>query len=97
MIKRSKKDSSDFRWSDECGMCGELVDDNNWNEIEEDCAIYCNNSDWDISGGTCWEQRVCEDVPEMLAWLYYGFDCAGCIPDEETGECCCVNEDFLDP
>lgn len=73
-----------------CGLCLEIVDGNNWNEIEEDRAIYCSNSDWVIPGGTCWEKRVVEDTPEMEPWLWLAFECDGCSPGNDQ-ECVCTN------
>lgn len=87
-----------------CGFCDELIylNDGNWKLIEEysrgdeEDIFYCHNEEWDIEGGTCWQKRVVIDFPEMEPWLWYGFGCAGCEGDE-NGECCCTNEDFLDP
>ncbi len=79
-----------FKWSNRCGACGEIVDSDNWNEIKEDCAIYCHNVDWSIPGGSCWEQRVIEDFPECKELLHYGFNCDGCQVDS-NGECTCTS------
>lgn len=70
-----------------CEMCYELVGDNGY-EVWEDYSVYCHNPDWCIPGGTCWEKRICEDVPEMKPWLWLLFECEGCQPDE-FGECSC--------
>lgn len=77
-----------------CDLCYEEM----WGECykQEDDKWYCHNPDWIIEEGTCWEQRVCEDFPEFVEWLAWGFECAGCEGDE-NGECICVNESFLDP
>lgn len=80
-----------------CGLCGEELDWNSFKieEWEEDgylhSVYYCHNVDWVIPGGTCWEQRVVEDFPEFEEWLYYGFECDGCEPDE-WGECTCTSD-----
>lgn len=58
-------------------------------EIEEE-GWFCHNPDWVVQGGTCWEQKVCEDEEEMEEWLEYGFECDGCEPDSE-GECTCLS------
>lgn len=73
-----------------CEMCFEIVDENAC-EIWEDYSFYCHNNDWSIPGGTCFEKRIVEDVPEMEPWLWLGFECDGdCIITEE-GECSCTN------
>lgn len=85
-----------------CGLCYDQLEPGFCNEVEGDdgpdmpSVWYCHHEDWDIPGGTCWQKRVCEDFPEMEPWLYYGFECAGCEGDEETGDCICINEDFPD-
>lgn len=82
-----------------CGFCDEEVDWNSY-RVEEwkdqgvtHSTYYCHNPDWIIYGGTCWEQRVIEDLPECEEWLYYGFECDGCIPDE-WGECTCTSDSW---
>lgn len=73
-----------------CELCYEIIDGDNWNEIEEDYSVYCHNVEWSIPGGTCFEKRVCEDFPECKEWLYYGFTCDGCEVDQ-FGECICTS------
>lgn len=80
-----------------CALCYEDLDENSyeaWEETPQDGMIvflYCHNPDWVIPGGTCWEKRVLEDFPECEEWLYYGFECEGCTPDE-WGECTCTTD-----
>lgn len=71
-----------------CELCYEMVGEDSY-RIEEDYSVYCHHPDWVIPGGTCWEKRVVEDVPEMEPWLWLLFECDGCEPDPETQECTC--------
>lgn len=71
-----------------CKWCGEELDFEASFKVEPE-GWYCHNTDWVFFGGTCWEQKVCEDSEEMLEWLEYGFECSGCIVTEE-GECTCT-------
>lgn len=73
-----------------CELCFEIIDENAF-EIWEDRSVYCHNPDWVIPGGTCWEKRVVEDIPEMEPWLWLAFECDGCEPDE-NGECTCTSD-----
>lgn len=71
-----------------CELCFEMVGEGFY-EIREDRSVYCHFDSSNLPGGSCWEKRVCEDVPEMEPWLWLLFECDGCEPDE-NGECQCT-------